>query len=198
MSNTDFWLSKPRYQGIKCGFCDGGQIGSNAQRTDIGLIAIALSSAPGIYDYSAVRDLRPWHMHSNEITTEQHRGVITNNQAEWMAMLWLLHAMPTGWSGTVVCDSQVTIRRWFTHRLRGNNDGIPPRWLSVGRRELRRLGKIKVVHVDGHMEESDHWSHKGNCLCDKSLGQLKLILGKQMEQGLYPKMHETWELMRIP
>jgi ribonuclease HI len=72
---------------------------------------------------------------------------VTNNQAEYIALCKALAALPAGWTGTVYCDSLVTIGRLF--RLYGNS-GIPDAWVTRARQLVKRLGRVETVLLQGH------------------------------------------------
>lgn len=72
---------------------------------------------------------------------------VTNNHTEQIAITLALEAMPDGWSGVVYSDSQIALGRvfkgWSTKNL--------PRNISErSKAALRRLGKVRYVHLKGH------------------------------------------------
>lgn len=74
-------------------------------------------------------------------------SLVTNNQTEFRALLAGLEALPDGWSGTVYCDSLVTIRRF---RDDARVAGIPYDWRKRMAYVLGRLGALNYVLLDGH------------------------------------------------
>lgn len=76
-------------------------------------------------------------------------ALVTNNQAEFRAMLAGLDALPDGWSGTVYADSAVTLARFSRPETAGLK-GIPLDWRRRMALVLSRLGRLGFVLLDGH------------------------------------------------
>lgn len=74
-------------------------------------------------------------------------GTITNNQAEFYALLQALEVMPDGWSGFVCSDSGVTIGRMFQGWRTGN---LPQDWVHRAAQARARLGRLFPQRLDGH------------------------------------------------
>lgn len=71
----------------------------------------------------------------------------TNNHTELIAVIEALEAMPEGWTGTIVSDSQITLGRVFSGWRMKN---VPEEYVERLRVAKERLGKISGKHVDGH------------------------------------------------
>lgn len=72
---------------------------------------------------------------------------VSNNVSEFMALARALRSLPDGWSGTVFSDSRVTLGRIFEG---WRDKGLPEHWLDAAARNLRRLGRVEWVLLDGH------------------------------------------------
>jgi ribonuclease HI len=75
-------------------------------------------------------------------------GPVTNNAMELLAVLKGLEALPDGWIGTVLTDSQVTITRWTGSKVAFV--GIPKAWALRMRAVLARLGGTTWTQLAGH------------------------------------------------
>jgi ribonuclease HI len=126
-----------RLMPVLAAYCDGGTIGKNP------------SYAGGTYAWL--------HVGPDRVVLKRDSGTlipdpglpVTNNQAEFYAMLAALEALPDDWRGVVHSDSNVTLGRfgklWSTVGIRGE-------WLDRMERIHRRMDrkKIKWVLLDGH------------------------------------------------
>lgn len=121
-------------------FADGGQLWGNP--SPVGAWAWCGVSAAGVSLVGASGVLLP---------TAPDQS-ITNNQAEFVAAVTGLLAMPPGWNGQVWLDSQITLNRLF-HSAPLTN--IPPYWVKQGGRALARLGSVTAHHVKGHPSDPD-------------------------------------------
>lgn len=102
---------------------------------------------------------------------------VGNNTAEFQAAAMLLRALPDGWSGTIGCDSRVTIGRLHDGWER---NGIPEGLSALADHHLRRLGALTWVLLDGHPTKAQLAAGIGkrgnpvsphNVLCDKLCGE---------------------------
>lgn len=73
--------------------------------------------------------------------------VVTNNVTEMVALLRGLRSLPDGWSGTVYCDSKISLGRVFWGWRMA---GIPENLGRYAGSALKRLGNIRPVLLDGH------------------------------------------------
>lgn len=80
--------------------------------------------------------------------SDRFGGPVTNNAMEFYAVLKGLEALPDGWIGTVLTDSQVTISRWTGEG--GRFTGIPVGWIERMVAVRRRLGGTFWVQLAGH------------------------------------------------
>ena len=96
-------------------------------------------------DGSAERKVRAM---SGIVPARKFGGPVTNNAMEFMAVLKALEALPDGWIGTVLTDSQVTITRWTGEG--GRFTGIPVSWIERMVAVKRRLGGTFWVQLAGH------------------------------------------------
>lgn len=79
---------------------------------------------------------------------------VSNNVAEFFALIAALDVVPHGWAGTVYSDSQVTLGRLF----RGwKLTGLPPFLVTYGARVRQRLDLPNIKHVllSGHPTQAD-------------------------------------------
>lgn len=83
---------------------------------------------------------------------------LTNNMAEYIAMLRGLEAMVEGWEGAVVSDSEITIGRFFWG---WRNKGIDQELIERKNAALKRISKITWIHVDGHPTKKQLLTGKG-------------------------------------
>jgi len=78
--------------------------------------------------------------------------LITNNNAEMIAAVKALEAMPEGWCGNLYSDSEVTLGRLFkNHAL----NGLAPNVVERMRAALRRAGEVKGILLQGHPTQAD-------------------------------------------
>jgi ribonuclease HI len=77
---------------------------------------------------------------------------ITNNHMEQIAITLALEAMPEGWSGRVLSDSQVALGRVFRGWARRN---LPRNVSERSARAVKRLGRIETVLLQGHPTRAD-------------------------------------------
>lgn len=71
----------------------------------------------------------------------------TNNHTEFIAAVKALEAMDAGWSGTLACDSKITLGRLFNG---DNTKNLPNEWIVRARKALERLSVVTPKHLDGH------------------------------------------------
>lgn len=117
-------------------YCDGGVMGANPSKLG-GAWAWCHTNAKGV----ALRE------DSGLLLPTKTWPEITNNYAEYVAMLRCLEALPDDWIGHIFSDSQVTIGRfaegWATV-------GIPDCLVNKTRECLSRLGGTFFHLLDGH------------------------------------------------
>jgi ribonuclease HI len=110
---------------------------------------------------------------------------VTNNVAEYYAMLWALSRLPDNWSGTVLCDSEITIGRFS---MGWKHNGIPERWIERMRHHVRRMGRLAYVRLDGHPTAEQIRTNRGkrgnpvskwNVMADYLCGEAKQYLEPQ-------------------
>ena len=107
----------------------------------------------------------------------------TNNHTELIAAIEALEAMPKGWAGTLVSDSEVTLGRIFNAWRMKN---VPEDYVVRLRNALSRLGKVKGMHVDGHPSKAhlaagigkrgnpvSKWNVKADELCNMEVAKVK-------------------------
>jgi ribonuclease HI len=82
---------------------------------------------------------------------------ITNNHTEFVAALAALAAMPDGWSGDLVVDSQVTMHRITTirHSAAAPIPNLPDAWVKRAAAVLNRLGTVALFVCAGHPSATD-------------------------------------------
>jgi ribonuclease HI len=105
-------------------------------------------------------------------------SAVTNNVSEFAALARALRALPDGWSGPVFSDSQITLGRIFWG---WRDKGLPAGWLWAAQANLRRLGKLEPVLLDGHPTKAQLASGIGkrgnrvsehNVWCDHECGRV--------------------------
>lgn len=102
---------------------------------------------------------------------------VSNNLAEFVAVVMGLEALPAHWSGRVCSDSKVTLGRLFWQwRLRL----LPDEWVIRGGEALERLGPLTPVLLDGHptrahlaagIGKRGHPVSEHNVWCDAACGE---------------------------
>lgn len=151
-------------------YCDGGVIGRNPSPIG-GTCAACLVNATGERIACKSRVITP-----QDVRLPQ----VTNNISELWAMLLGLRMLPDGWSGTVYCDSWVTICRVF--RM-GKMENVPAFMVRETEKQLARLGKMTYVLLDGHPTKEQLAVGKGkrghpvsihNVWCDEACQRLGL------------------------
>lgn len=78
----------------------------------------------------------------------------SNNHTEMWAVLDALSHMPDGWSGRLVTDSAVTIKRLQPDTLLNPRD-VPIEFIQLIARTHQRLGPVQFDHVKGHPSRAD-------------------------------------------
>lgn len=86
--------------------------------------------------------------------SESTGGMVSNNHAELFAAIRALEAVPRGWAGQLVTDSQITINRLSGSTL------LDPRYVPVAlvsrmALALTRVSHIEYMHVAGHPTKAD-------------------------------------------
>lgn len=146
--------------------CDGGLVGTNP------------SKLGGSYAWIHIGESGNSVAHASGIVTPEFLRItpVTNNHTELIAMLFAIENLPEGWSGAVLCDSYVTIRRVFY----GGTMKNVPGWLveRVGA-VMRRIDRVKCrpVLLDGHPTKDElargrgkrgHMVSPFNVFCDRA------------------------------
>ena len=112
-------------------YCDGGVIGRNP------------SEVGGTWAWCTVNA-------AGEVL-ERDSGVIeglcTNNVSEFVAAVRALEHLPNKWRGQLCSDSAVTLGRLCAGWALQN---LPPEWIERGARQLKRLGPLRPVLLQGH------------------------------------------------
>jgi ribonuclease HI len=115
---------------------------------------------------------------SGYIKVESPKGT-TNNHTEFVATVMALEEMDAGWSGTLACDSKITLGRLFEGNQTKN---LPAEWVERAQKALNRLGVVTPKHLDGHASKAQlevgigkHGNpvSKWNNLCDDLCGEAK-------------------------
>lgn len=148
-------------------YCDGGVIGRNP------------SPLGGTWAWCLVEDGQRMHHDRGIIHAGAYRlPLITNNVTEMFALLRGFKELPDGWSGTVYSDSKITLGRVFGHYA---DRGLPYGWQWAAWDEVRRLGKVTAVLLDGHPTKAQLAVGKGkrggpvsewNVFCDRECARL--------------------------
>jgi ribonuclease HI len=179
-------------------YADGGNFASKthgASRSEIGAV--------WAYTYidknhnRAVKDsgfIRPNPQIVLDEKTNTVQDTLTNNAAEYYAMLQALKNMPSGFTGIVRSDSKNTIGRFFWNY---KTEGIPKEWVDEARKHVRRLGGTQSLQpevLDGHPTAEQLAAGKGkrgnpvcrhNAWCDDECNRVKLdILDNILSQEL--------------
>lgn len=104
---------------------------------------------------------------------------LSSNVGEYAALARAIRATPEGWSGTVFCDSRITLGRFFWD---WENNGIPDGWVHHALNELvAKRGILFPVLLDGHPTRKQLAAGHGkrgnfvsehNVWCDKECGRL--------------------------
>jgi len=90
--------------------------------------------------------------HDSGLVQVRAGQLFTNNNAEMIAAVKALEAMPDGWTGVLYSDSEVTLGRLFkNHAL----NGLAPNVVERMRAVLKRVGKVKGVLLQGHPTRAD-------------------------------------------
>lgn len=125
---------------------------------------------------------------SGIVLPRQNLPLITNNLTEFVALVKALEALPAGWSGQVLSDSQVTLGRMF---LGWRLSGIPSVLVRQYEAARARLdwANVRWTLLDGHPTKAQLAAGVGkrgnpvsahNVFCDQACGrQSKAFLEKQ-------------------
>ena len=117
-------------------YADGGVIGRNPSAIG-GTWAFCAVDAAGLRLIERSGTLHP----------AECGGPVSNNQAEYYALVNALEAMPAGWSGAVCSDSMVSLGRIFKG---WKTDNLPEWMVSRAQAAMARLGWTWCVLLDGH------------------------------------------------
>ena len=148
------------------GYCDGGVIGQNPS-------SVGATWAFCLVDITGV----VCQEHSGVVPVQSPGQTISNNIAELYAMLELISALPDDFSGSINCDSFVTVCRIFHVSLWRDRDGIsrlvgmrrpvamngvPPKLIKMAEdarariQEIRNGGAlVEPVLLQGHPTRED-------------------------------------------
>ncbi len=123
-------------------YADGGVVEVNPSPL-AGVWAFCTVAADGLRLHESSGVILPY-----EVLPDPVRGqVVTNNHAEFYAVMKALTILPDGWSGSVCSDSQVTLDR-ISGKCRLQY--LPQAWIEQVSRQLRRLGTLEYVYLKGH------------------------------------------------
>jgi ribonuclease HI len=163
---------------------------ATALYTDGGLIGRNPSPIGGTWAWCTTsrQDGRIDHASGVILPADLGLACVTNNNAELWAMICGLEALPAGWTGTVFCDSMVTIGRMFYGWRMVN---VP---VSLQKRAdvvLTRLGRVKPVLLDGHPTQQHLQQARGknghpvsihNVFCDRACTEQAVRYRERMGQ----------------
>jgi ribonuclease HI len=155
---------------VKTLYCDGGVIWSGTHGG---------SSIGGTWAYCGVDENNELVISdSGFVKVESPKGT-TNNHTEFIAAVKALEAMDAGWSGTLACDSKITLGRLFEGSPTKN---LPNEWVIRAKDALERLSVITPMHLDGHatkeqlkagIGKNGNPVSKWNVECDKMCNEAK-------------------------
>ncbi len=117
-------------------YVDGGVCGPNPSKKGGTYAAVAVGADC----------LELWRTSGVLMPADIGLPAVTNNVTELYAAIVGLEALPAGWEGTVLTDSQVTRLRLYGGRLRG----VPECHQARLRALLGRLGRFRVKLLGGH------------------------------------------------
>ena len=121
-------------------FADGGIIGRNP------------SPIGGTWAWVAVDAAGDVVAQASGIIPAPPGGTVSNNLAEFVAVVQALEQMPDGWAGTLASDSAVTLGRLCQE---WKLTGLPWTWIRRGMLVLQRLGPITPLLLQGHPTRAD-------------------------------------------
>lgn len=143
-------------------YCDGGVIGRNP------------STVGGTWAYVLLEKDVELYKASGSITpADIGLPVVTNNVTELFAAVKALEMVPDKWSGHLITDSQVTLRRLMAKRP--SLKGVPKCLVDMLWTQRNRAGRLFVQLVKGHptiaqLAAQPHKYSRWNVLCDKMCG----------------------------
>lgn len=130
-------MAKHYIEGVTEAFADGGCIGPNPSRHG------------GTWAFRLLRGSEVAEERSGVVTArEAALPAVSNNYTELLACLNALSCLPEGWAGTLYSDSWCTVCRLVNERP--GFAGIPTSMVRRVWFERERLGRFKVVLLDGH------------------------------------------------
>jgi ribonuclease HI len=144
-------------------FCDGGQTSKNGYPGTFGSYGVCVMT----HEYEEFRIHRTV---AGGVVSPDVFGLgwnqVTNNLAEIAALLRALCWLPDGWNGFLVCDSEITLRRWenidsYIKNAEGNMVEIFLLWKMLA----ERVPGIHPLYWPGHGKGTDHLT-AGNELAD--------------------------------
>ncbi len=168
-------------------YADGGVIGPNPSMLGgtwayclVDMQGLRIQTDSGIILPAPAR-VHPSGFHDYEVGTK----AVECNQSEFYAFLRGLRSLPDGWSGNIYSDSKNTIGRFF-HGY--GMSGIPDRWQQMAIEQVRRLGKLCPILLDGHPTRAQLLAGIGkrgqpvsehNCWCDQECTRLAELRKKE-------------------
>lgn len=128
--------------------------------TDGGTIGGARSTVGGAWAWCHVtgRNIAVRHDSGLLIPTARWPD-ITNNFAEYVAVIHALEALPEGWIGHIYTDSQITLGRFASNWA---TNGLPDLLVKRGRAAVERLGGTFWHLLDGHPTKAQLRSKSGS------------------------------------
>lgn len=132
-------------------YCDGGVVARNPSAIG-GTWAYALVDADGVLVGEGSGIVHP---------APPEMPLVTNNVTEFLAVTAALEALPSGWSGRVNTDSQVTIRRFAKVKAAETVtpywpvDAVPQAIVERAWEAMRDLGDVRFVLLSGHPTKAD-------------------------------------------
>jgi ribonuclease HI len=164
------WLREgPHPDVVECQyiFCDGGQTAKNGSPGTYGSYGVCVmyhfpEAEP--VDFSILKPV------TGGVVSPDVFGLgwdqVTNNLAEMCALIRALCWLPEGWDGFLVCDSEITMRRWenlgsYVANSEGNLKELFTLWMMIG----ERTPNIHPLYWPGHGKGTDHLT-AGNELAD--------------------------------
>lgn len=126
-------------------FCDGGVITANP------------SVIGGTWAWVQVGLTGERIKHGSGVVVPSQVGLpkITNNLTELLAVLEAVAHLSDGWHGTILTDSQVTLRRIDRRNRNPAMNGIPEFMVKRVREMKARLGVYGVTLLAGHPTQED-------------------------------------------
>jgi prepilin-type processing-associated H-X9-DG protein len=193
------WLREGPHPGsdvCNYAFCDGGQTGKNGSTGTFGTYGVCLMSCdPDVDDTFAISK----QMTGGTVGPSCFNlgwDQVTNNQAEFTALIRALCWLPDGWDGFVVIDSEITIKRWerlghYLYEVKGqaHEDILLFQMLS------ERVPNAHPLYWPGHGKGTDHLT-AGNAVADE-IATIHAMNYREFMQGLEISVEKGLEYMAL-